>query len=73
MVFPYPMDPYNVPIPYQWPALLSSPPALCPTLFVLTCMAVLARALNKGSPLASLWLENTKNNLNMMMNEPERF
>ena len=40
MVFPYPMDlmaygsydglliPYNGPIPYQWPALLSSPPAL---------------------------------------------
>ena len=28
MVFPYPMDPYDGPIPYQWPALLSSPPAL---------------------------------------------
>ena len=23
MVFPYPMDPYDGPIPYQWPALLS--------------------------------------------------
>ena len=33
MVFPYPMDlmaygSYDGPIPYQWPALLSSPPAL---------------------------------------------
>ena len=24
----YPIDPYDGPIPYQWPALLSSPPVL---------------------------------------------